>query len=88
MSRWSPASKSLSFGPGNTFATSPPHIDWAQRGQEGSLMRYQAQSFVKQVQVDLLALPDVDLCHTIEQWGPGQAPSGLAHDALEVPGRH
>lgn len=47
-------------------------------------MRYQAQSFVKQVQVDLLALPDVELCHTIEQWGPGQAPSGLAHDALEV----
>jgi hypothetical protein len=47
-------------------------------------MRYQAQTFVKQVQVDLLALSDVDLCHIIDQWGPGKAPSGLSHDALEV----
>ncbi len=47
-------------------------------------MRYQVQTFVKQVQVDLLALSDVDLCHTIDQWGPGKAPSGLSHGALEV----
>ena len=47
-------------------------------------MRYQAQTFVKQVQVDLLALSDVDLCHTIDQWGPGKEPSGLSHDAWEV----
>jgi len=47
-------------------------------------MRYQAQTFVKQVQVDLLALSDVDLCHTIDQWGPGKAPPGLSHYAQEV----
>ena len=47
-------------------------------------MRYQTQTFVKQVQIDLLALSDVDLCHTIDQWGPGKAPPGLSHDAHEV----
>jgi len=47
-------------------------------------MRYQVQTFVKQVQVDLLALSDADLCHTIDQWGPGKAPSGLSRDALEL----
>ena len=47
-------------------------------------MRYQVHSFVKQVQVDLLALSDVDLRHTIDQWGPGEAPSGLSHEALQV----
>jgi hypothetical protein len=47
-------------------------------------MRYQASSFVKQVQIDLLALSDANLCHTIEQWGPGKEPSGLSHDAPEV----
>jgi hypothetical protein len=47
-------------------------------------MRYQASTFVKQVQIDLLALSDADLCHTIDQWGPGKEPSGLSHDAREV----
>jgi hypothetical protein len=47
-------------------------------------MRYQAQTFIKQVQVDLLALSDADLFQTIDQWGPGKESSGLSHDALEV----
>ena len=47
-------------------------------------MRYQAQTFVKQVQVDLLALSDADLVHTIDQWGPGKAPRGVTPDVLEV----
>ncbi len=46
-------------------------------------MRYQAQSFIKQVQVDLLALSDADLFQTIDQWGPGKEPSDLSHDAPE-----
>jgi hypothetical protein len=47
-------------------------------------MRYQVQTFVKQVQVDLLALSDADLCHIIDQWGPGKVPSSVSHDAREV----
>ena len=47
-------------------------------------MRYQAQTFVKQVQVDLLALSDADLAHIIDQWGPGKAPRGVTPDVLEV----
>ena len=49
-------------------------------------MRYQAQTFIKQVQVDLLALSDADLLHTIDQWGPAKECSvaGLPHDALEA----
>jgi hypothetical protein len=47
-------------------------------------MRYQAHGFVKQVQVDLLALSDADLFHMIEQWVPGKEPSGLSQDAPEV----
>jgi hypothetical protein len=47
-------------------------------------MRYQAQTFVKQVQVDLLALSDADLFHTIDQWISGKEPSGLSHDTPEV----
>ena len=47
-------------------------------------MRYQAQTFIKQVQVDLLALSDADLSRTIDQWVSGKEPSGLSHDVLEV----
>ncbi len=47
-------------------------------------MRYQAQTFIKQVQIDLLALSDADLFQTIDQWGPGKESSGLSHDAPEV----
>ena len=47
-------------------------------------MRYQAQTFVKQVQVDLLALSDADLFHTIDQWRPGKEPPGLSDDRPEV----
>ncbi len=47
-------------------------------------MRYQAQSFVKQVQIDLLALSDADLFHEIDQWGPRKEPSILSQDAQEV----
>jgi hypothetical protein len=46
-------------------------------------MRYQTQTFVKQVQVDLLALSDDDLLHTIEQWRTGKEPSGVPHDPQE-----
>ncbi len=47
-------------------------------------MRYQAQNFVKQVQIDLLALSDADLFHEIDQWGPRKEPSILSQDAQEV----
>jgi hypothetical protein len=47
-------------------------------------MRYQAQTFIKQVQVDLLALSDADLFQTIDQWRAGKESSGLSQDALEV----
>ncbi len=46
-------------------------------------MRYQAQSFIKQVQVDLLALSDTDLFHTIDQWVSGEELSDLPRDASE-----
>lgn len=46
-------------------------------------MRYQTQTFVKQVQVDLLALSDDDLLHTIDQWRTGKELSGLPHDSQE-----
>src|SRR2546421_12615833 len=46
-------------------------------------MRYQTQTFVKQVQVDLLAISDDDLLHTIDQWRTGKEPSGLPHDPQE-----
>src|SRR5438552_1103814 len=42
----------------------------------------QSRSFVKQVQVDLLALSDADLFHTVHQWVDGRNSSGLP---LEVP---
>ncbi len=47
-------------------------------------MRYQAQTFIKQVKIDLLALSDADLFQTIDQWGSGKESSGLSQDALEV----
>lgn len=47
-------------------------------------MRHQAHTFVKQVQVDLLALSDADLFHTIDQWGPGKDLSGVSHDPPEA----
>ncbi len=43
----------------------------------------QSRSFVKQVQVDLLALSDADLFHTIHQWVNGRNPSGLSFDVPE-----
>jgi len=46
-------------------------------------MRYQVHSFVKQVQVDLLALSDADLLHTIEQWVSGKERSGVPGDPPE-----
>ena len=49
-------------------------------------MRYQAQTFIKPVQVDLLALSDADLFQTIDQWGPGKESSGLPYDAPGSPG--
>src|SRR5438105_2538109 len=46
-------------------------------------MNGQSRSFVKQVQVDLLALCDADLFHTIHQWVDGRIPSGLPLDVPE-----
>src|SRR5215469_9456450 len=83
-SRLLPASKICYSGLGNTFARSPPHVGKARLDGKDPLMRYQAQTFIKQVQVDLLALSDADLFQTIDQWGPGKESSGLSHDALEV----
>lgn len=53
--------------------------------QEGFPMKMNGQSrtFVKQVQVDLLALSDADLCHIIHQWVDGSNPSGLSLDVSE-----
>lgn len=47
------------------------------------MMGYSAQSFVKQVQIDLLALSDEDLLHTIDQWGPGREGSACSPDPQE-----
>ena len=46
-------------------------------------MNVQSRSFVKQVQVDLLALCDADLFHTVHQWMSGRNPSGLPFDVPE-----
>src|SRR5947209_2208711 len=45
-------------------------------------MNSQSRSFVKQVQEDLLALDDVDLSHTIQQWIDG---SGSLAGSFDVP---
>lgn len=45
-------------------------------------MNGQSRSFVKQVQVDLLALSDADLFHTVHQWIDEGGASGIP---LEVP---
>jgi hypothetical protein len=45
-------------------------------------MNSQSRSFVKQVQEDLLALDDVDLSHTVQQWIDG---SGSLAVPFEVP---
>ena len=34
-------------------------------------MNVQSRSFVRQVQVDLLALSDADLCNVVQQWIDG-----------------
>ncbi len=47
-------------------------------------MGYSAQSFVKQVQVDLLALSDDDLLRTIDQWGPGREVCPCSPDPQEA----
>jgi len=46
-------------------------------------MNGQARTFVKQVQVDLLALSDADLFHTIQQWVDGNDPSAVSFDVPE-----
>ena len=46
-------------------------------------MNGQSRTFVKQVQVDLLALSDADLFHTIHQWMDGRNTSGLSFDVPE-----
>jgi hypothetical protein len=45
-------------------------------------MNSQSRSFVKQVQVDLLALSDADLFHTVRQWIEG---SDSSRALLDVP---
>lgn len=47
-------------------------------------MRYSAQSFVKQVQLDLLALSDDDLLRIIDQWGASKEPPGISSDEQET----
>ncbi len=46
-------------------------------------MNGQSRSFVKQVQVDLLALGDVDLCNVVQQWIDGGHSSEEAFDVPE-----
>ena len=46
-------------------------------------MNVQSRSFVKQVQVDLLALCDADLFQTIHQWMSGRNLSGLPFEVSE-----
>ncbi|HJT56257.1 MAG TPA: hypothetical protein VJ761_07180 [Ktedonobacteraceae bacterium] len=46
-------------------------------------MNSQSRSFVKQVQVDLLALCDADLFHTIRQWVEGGNSPGILLDVPE-----
>jgi hypothetical protein len=46
-------------------------------------MNSQSRSFVKQVQVDLLALCDADLVHTIRQWVEGSDSSSVFLDVPE-----
>ena len=41
------------------------------------------RNFVKQVQVDLLALSDADLLHTVQQWVDERDPSGVSPDISE-----
>jgi hypothetical protein len=43
-------------------------------------MNSQSRTFVKQVQVDLLALSDADLFNTIQQWVDGRTTSGQLPD--------
>jgi len=46
-------------------------------------MNSQSRSFVKQVQVDLLALCDADLFHTVRQWVEGSDSSRVLVDVPE-----
>src|SRR5690348_11743276 len=46
-------------------------------------MNSQSRSFVKQVQVDLLALCDADLFHTVHQWIEGSDSSRALLDVLQ-----
>jgi hypothetical protein len=46
-------------------------------------MNGQSRSFVKQVQVDLVALGDVDLCNVVHQWIDGSHSSGGVFDVPE-----
>ena len=45
-------------------------------------MNGQSRSFAKQVQVDLLALGDVDLCNVVQEWIDG---SHTCEEAFDVP---
>src|SRR5215467_6971301 len=46
-------------------------------------MNGQSRPFVKQVEVDLLALGDVDLCNVVQQWIDGSHSSERAFDVPE-----
>lgn len=46
-------------------------------------MNSQSRSFVKQVQMDLLALDDADLSHTVQQWIDENASSAVSLEVLE-----
>src|SRR5690348_7013977 len=47
-------------------------------GRISQKMNSANRTFVKQVQVDLLALGDADLLHTIQQWVDVRDPSGTS----------
>jgi hypothetical protein len=61
------------------------HLSLQMWCQEGFFMKMNGtnRTFVKQVQVDLLALSDADLFHTIQQWVDGRGPSGSSPDIAE-----
>jgi hypothetical protein len=46
-------------------------------------MNGQSRTFVKQVKLDLLALSDADLSHTIQQWVDGRNLPGISLDVPE-----
>ena len=47
-------------------------------------MNSQSRNFAKRVQVDLLALSDADLFHTVHHWVDGKDASGVSHETPDA----